>query len=222
MAVKVEETLADLRARLRTHLGFVTPAGNTLLQPKLLDEWLQRSQTLLWWRYAFPRLRTEVDQSTAAGQVRYDPPDNCDPRRVNAVTINEQGIWLPLFQGIEYDRDTFADDRAQPRQYDWIEDQLQMYPTPDKVYTYRLDYTKRPSAFTIDTHRASIDSDLIFWQAAVLGKIHYGRPADADQAMLAELARNLSQFQHAQHTPNRLRRRRYSLTDPYLRLPRMV
>ncbi|MGI9335789.1 MAG: hypothetical protein ACR2RL_21795 [Gammaproteobacteria bacterium] len=209
MARRDERSLGDVRAELRTRLGFVHRGSASSVQDALLDSFIAEAQETLVWEVDFPVLRREHSEHTIAGERLYDLPDDCDARRVRAVAVALAGVWRDMEQGIEPAQDTYRDVISFPYLWDMIEGQLELYPTPGTTYPLRVDYYALPAPLTKHDQRLAIDSRLVFLQALTVAKAHYRQPdAEAVGALMQSKLRNLKAGSHIEQRYSRLRPRR--------------
>ncbi len=196
MALPGKPTLGELRAEVLARLGFAAQgaaAGNLVTT---VDSYLKRAQDYLYWKYDFKELRRLRDIAVNPGQTLYDWPDDMEPRRLVSVQVLDNGIWVPLEEGIEYFHDTVADTRFHPRRFD-RRDQLEIWPQPDASYTLRIEYYQRLARFTQDGDRCTIDDALLFNYALAKAKRHYNQPDAQDYFdEVADLLRRLKSGEH--------------------------
>jgi len=164
MALPVKKPLYYLRDEVRARLGYGGQVANTI-QSNIINSILQESQRDIFWEYGFQDTRTTTDLVTVDGTSEYDWPDNVDPNRrvslqVNIIPSGSPGnaVWVPLNgPGIEWIHDTYATDKTYPLRYD-ANDKLELWPTPNGVYTVRIEHFPRlgffddPPAWTESTN----------------------------------------------------------------------
>ena len=177
MALPISRNLGSLRQELRDRLGFAALGSSAGINTAILDSFLRQAQEQLYWEYV-PRIHIGTDEIvTQDGQLKYDWPDNCNPDRLLIVTARDTTAatpsrW-PLIEGIEYFHDDFVTPKSQPSRYE-RRDQIEIWPSPDSnKYRIDLEYVKRLNAFSVDTDKATLDSDLILILALANAKSHY-------------------------------------------------
>lgn len=198
MALPLKRTLGELRSELSARLGFGAQGGSGVNQV-LLNSFLQTAQDGLYWQYDFEELRKTTEDAaadnivTGVGQTLYDYPDDCEPRRIIEVAVSYQETWQILKEGIDARHDSVAATQSYPLRFDRRQ-QLEIWPQPNGQYPLRIEYYQRPSRFTQDGDRATVDDGLVLLHALVSAKLHYRQPdaqvySDQLTAMLGRLRR---------------------------------
>lgn len=177
------KTLATLRADLMVRLGFAAqknnpPPGMT----DLLNSFLIEAQELLYRRYDVLRTLRFYSWNLQAGVKFYDINANVetctkrlDPRKVNWVGVQVQGVWYPLECGIPpplYSQNP----GGRPLRYE-IRQCIEVWPVPattEGTLVIKGDFGLEP--FAADTDTTTIDDRLVFLLALANAKAHYGKP----------------------------------------------
>lgn len=143
----MRRTSRHIRQQIYTMLGYANqPALATNLQV-ILNSFIRQSQVDIYWQHGFEDTRILSNISTVAGTALYTLPAGLDPKRRIAVDALYQGIWVPLAgPGIEWNHDTYADNGDFPVVYD-MHDQLEIWPTPQSIFTIRIEYFNRLEYF---------------------------------------------------------------------------
>lgn len=185
-------TLAQLRKRLMTRLGYAAQANNPPPGMKeLLNDFLQSAQVALF-RRPNGEFRTErwFSWPLVAGQRLYDYPDNSeqgapqscpaiiDPRQVTWVGRERDGVWAEMAQGINPRSYTTIELTGLPQRYEF-RNCIEIWPAPDETEGNLVIKGKfELSRFTEETDKTTIDSEIVFLLALANAKQHY-RQADA-------------------------------------------
>lgn len=177
------KTLATLRADLMVRLGFAAqknnpPPGMT----DLLNSFLIEAQELLYRRYDVLRTLRFYSWNLQAGVKFYDINANVetctkrlDPRKVNWVGVQVEGVWYPLECGIPpplYSQNP----GGRPLRYE-IRQCIEVWPVPattEGTLVIKGDFGLEP--FAADTDTTTIDDRLVFLLALANAKAHYGKP----------------------------------------------
>jgi len=179
MALPLKRTLGEMRTELAARLGFGAQ-GAAGVNQSLLSSFLKTAQDELYWQYEFEELRQTTEDedatkiTTGIGQILYDYPDDCEPRRIIEVAVQNSKTWNILHEGIDASHDSVADGQALPRRFD-RRAQLEIWPQPNTSYPLRIEYYRRPARFTLNGDRATVDDNLIFLHALVSAKQHYNQ-----------------------------------------------
>lgn len=196
MALPLKPTLGDLRAEFLSRLGFAAQGAAAGVLVNTANSYLKRAQEYLYWKYDFNELRKTHDWTLNTGQTIYDWPDNMEPRQLIELRALVNGWWLPMYEGIDYQHDTFVDSQSYPTRYD-RRAQLEIYPEPDVTYTMRGEFYERLGRFTQDADRCTIDDVLIFNYALAKAKRHYKQNDAQDYAdEVADLLKKLRKAAH--------------------------
>lgn len=166
----VFKTLGELRSDLSRRLGFGAQ-GSSGINSSLLDGFLQNAQSQIWAAFDWRHLITYDEKETGVGQTLYDWADGCDPNRITDIAIWDGTRWAPMKEGIDWSNRSDSQ-QFQPCRYERFA-QMEIWPSPNAIYTIRRYYVASPGRFTQDNDRASIDDQLIFLHAVTNAKIHY-------------------------------------------------
>lgn len=163
-------TLGELRSDLSRRLGFGAQ-GSSGINSALLDSFLLNAQEQLFASFEWRNRITYDEKQTNIGQTQYDWATDCDPTHIREIAVYDGSRWVPMKEGITFDMRSF-DQQTIPSHYERYE-QMEVWPAPDSQYTIRRYYVAKPSRFTQDNDRASIDDGLIFLHALTNAKLHY-------------------------------------------------
>lgn len=170
------KTLGELRAELRSRLGFSGAGAAAGVNQELLNSILQNAQVVLYWTHDWARLRDYEDITIGVDQYLVDYPTACNPERIKAISIQVNGIWTPpLKKGIAPQDYTNHDSTSYPRAWEPYA-QIEFFPKADQLYTGRVFFVKNLERFTQDDDEATIDDRLIMTLAIADGKGHYRHP----------------------------------------------
>jgi len=203
MALPLKRTLRELRTELSARLGFGTRVSSNV-NLTLLNKFLQAAQEGMYYQYDFEELRKTTEDNaednivTVVGQTLYDYPDDCEPVRIVEVFIYHRGRnaagWIRLHEVTDmYKWPAEELEEARPLNYQRGQ-RLEIRPPPNAVYPLRIEYYQKPTRFTQDEDRATVDDVLVFQHALVSAKLHYRQPdvqveSDMLTALLARLRR---------------------------------
>ena len=137
-------TLATLKARIADELARTDLTSQIVYA---IDDAIRHYETYPWWF-----LEAESSSSTADGTAAYALP--ADFSRIVAATVTESGRRYPL-TAITYEEyrskqieETVT--KSRPDEYALWAEQISLYPTPDAVYTLKVNYTKALGAPATD------------------------------------------------------------------------
>lgn len=186
MPLLLERTLGDLRSELQARCHFANQGPSSLLNRTIFNSFLRDAQIDIYWMLNDQKKRRQsLTVTTAVGQILYDWPDTLEPGQLRDgvhVLLSVDGLWHPVTRGIDYEEDTLVASRTWPQKWDHRGGQFEVWPEPDGIYTVRFDDWGALSAFSQDTHRASVNSDLLFKLSLYKAKAHYRQP-DAAEAL---------------------------------------
>ncbi len=180
-------TLGELMGELRARLGFMTQGSASKNNDAIIKSFLQEAH-----EYVFGELEPPVQRKKTQIRIRpnsylYDWNNDIEDEPINPGRV--LSVWLlvsstirePLRQGItEYDR-SLDDLRDQPRKYDTINGQIELWPIPNREYELLIEYTADRSRFDRMSDRPSVPDRLVFLYALATAKAHYRHP-DAQAA----------------------------------------
>lgn len=97
-----QKTLKTLSVELGTRLGFVVTNNQTYnIQAPLLHSFLQDAAEQLHEQFGNELLRDyDYPFSITASTARYELPRECDPYRINDLSVQVNGVYQKLIQGI--------------------------------------------------------------------------------------------------------------------------
>lgn len=206
------QTLAQLRKRLMTRLGYAAQAAFPPPGMKeLLNDFLYSAQVVLSAR-EIGAFRTErwFSWPLTAGVRLYDYPDNdernapqecpavIDPTKVTYVGVERNGVWTPIRKGIRTSSYTSDQLTGLPQCYEF-RNCIELWPAPDETLGNLVIKARASlSRFSEDTDKTSIDSEAVYLLALANAKAHY-RQADASTylSQLEVHIRNLVAGTHA-------------------------
>jgi hypothetical protein len=184
------KTLGALMTELRARLGYVTQGSAAKNNDIVIKSFLQESHEYVFGELEPPAQRRKTTIKLQAGSYLYDWHDDTndqdiDPGRVLSIWV-KAGVNLsdPLRMGVtEADR-SYETLREQPRQYDTLDGQLEVWPVPDRAYDLIVEFTAERGRFERASDRSSVPDRLVFLYALATAKAHYKRP-DATAAATA-------------------------------------
>lgn len=166
-------TLGDLRARLRTRLGYSAAGATTGVNQELLNNFLQGAQELLYWTHDWARLRRYTDSTIGPNQYLSDYPPTAHPDRIKAISIQRNTVWSPpLKKGITAQMYTTQATVSWPQRWEPY-DQIETWPKADVSYPIRIFFVRTLLRFEEDDDRATLDDSIIFLHALADAKAHY-------------------------------------------------
>jgi hypothetical protein len=188
------DTLADLRVRIMTRLGFANQAANPPpgMAP-LVNDFIISAQTFLYKRYMQLHTKRKFRWKINPGQRFYSLKDSdqdtlwsndsgvvnplMDPqKRVEWAGIQDsRNVWYPLIQGIPPQLYTMITKPWRPARYE-IRGCIEVYPAPDQTYWLWFSAHFGLLPFVADGDSTTIDSELVFLHALANAKSHYGQP----------------------------------------------
>ena len=185
-------TLQSLRTELAQRLGFSSSGSGAILQKELLNSALRSGQEQLY--YEFGDLLTHIVNntepgSTVSGVSLYEFPVDCDPQKALTVSAQREtgSPFTELSVGIgvvEHNSEPALNNQF-PVRWDIInhskrsgavKPKLEVWPTPDAVYSLKLEYNASLGPFSVDTDTSTINPMLILLHAIVTMKAHYQQP----------------------------------------------
>ena len=174
-----ERTLNDLLTELKARLGFVTQGVASKLIDPLLTSFLQEGQ-----EYVFEQLGAQYSKKRATiklaeGSKLYDchndeEDEDIDPHAIDEIVVYDTPTsFTRLQQGItEWMR---CDDTTPtiPERFDFLNGQIELYPTPDDEYDLVILYQQGVARFTQPGDRCTVPSRLVLLYAIASAKAHY-------------------------------------------------
>lgn len=206
MALPVERTLGDLRGELQARLGFGNQGAPSLLNRTLLNSFLRDAQVEVYWKLQRQRTRqADTPLALASGQTVYDWPTGTNPDQNIYISVLVGTVHFPVVYGITLAMRSGGTISAYPRRWDHLGGQIEVWPSPDAVYTATLRDVGTLGAFTADADRCTVPSDLVFRLALYSAKLHYRQP-DAEGA-LGAFNSLLGEYRGSEHVGRRYFRR---------------
>ena len=168
----LSEMLNDLRAESNISLA----PGHNLASRNAHIILLRRVQRELWLQNTWPDQIVYRDTFTGAGQRTYEYPDDIDFESIQEAWIDPGGvtgnasktfIWLDYGIGPDEVNENVASGQPERWQhYSDNEDQFELWPVPDGLYTVRFKGMKRLGRLVEDTDKSTLDGTLIVLYAA--------------------------------------------------------
>lgn len=177
------KTLGELRSSLLGRLGMGGMGASGGANQSLIDGFLQSAQRQLYWLQDWRRLQDYLDISTGVGQNLYDYPATgvmtgrgcAQDQRILKIELKISGQWVQLKEGITTEMWSTMDMQTQPQRYERLA-QILVYPKAGAVYTIRVWFVADLMPFTQESHRATIDDEMILLHAIATAKNHYRQP----------------------------------------------
>lgn len=189
-------TLGELMSELRARLGFQSQGSAAKANDPIIKSFLTESHEYVFGELEPPVQRKKAIINTEAGSYLYDWHNDADdedinPGRVLSVFIKVGNTEAQqMTQGItNYDR-ADGEQREQPRKYDTLNGQMEIWPLPERAYEITVEYIAERARFTQTADRCSVPDRLVFLYALATAKAHYRHPdaqasATAFQNMLS-------------------------------------
>lgn len=144
----------------------------------LAKSFLQDANTQLFWAYPVARNKRWFSIETVAGSRFYDVPYFGDGfaelRRVEYVGYQQGDAWTQMYEGIS-PANFNNTSQSWPSRYK-LGRYLEVWPTPDDVYTIWLYGMLGLAAFKDDEDLPSVDDHAVFTLALANAKAHYKQP----------------------------------------------
>lgn len=173
----LERTLLEMRADIQLRLGFGMAGQAGVVNGPLIDSMLRSGQNQLYEQFDWAKLKAVELRNTGQNQQFYDYPADCNVERIQGIYLTWGGQLQQLHEGIDYqDRSTQAG--SIPVKYE-RRDQIELWPIPQALYALRIEYVKNLSAFTANSDRSTLPSEIVYLHALTNAKRHYRQP-DAD------------------------------------------
>jgi hypothetical protein len=176
------KTFGELLAELRARLGFVTQGSASKGNEAVLKSYLQEAHEYVYGELEPPALKTRSTIMVQAGSNLYDWHDDAtdqdiDPGQVRAIHVMvSDTIRAELTQGITENDRSFSTMRDQPRKYDTLNGQLEIWPTPGQDYPIIIEHIATKGRFERMSDRTSVPDRLVFLYALASAKAHYRHP----------------------------------------------
>lgn len=178
-------TLTSVRAAVRER-------GDLPLSRKFSNDFLDREIQSSW--TALHRLVEDVNEgyydksgnvSTVANQAYIALPADC--RRVKGVDIVISGEPRELDQVGIAERNAYGQTAAEPLAYRLTERGIDLFPTPNAIYTLRITYSRKVTALGASTVEVDEEwQDYVVWSAILKVAPSEERPMNDYQAMVAQ------------------------------------
>ncbi len=180
-------TLGELMTELRARLGFMTQGSASKNNDAIIKSFLQEGHEYVFGELEPPAQRKKTRIRVLPNSFLYDWHNDIEDEPINPGRV--LSVWLivsetirePLRQGItEYDR-SLDELRDQPRKYDTLNGQCELWPIPNREYDLLIEYTAERSRFERLSDRSSVPDRLVSLYALATAKAHYRHP-DAQAA----------------------------------------
>lgn len=184
------KTLGELMTELRARLGYVTQGSAAKNNDILIKSFLQEAHEYVFGELEPPAQRRRTTITLQAGSHLYDWHDDERDEDINPGRV--LSLWVkvganlsdPLHMGVtEADR-SFDTLREQPRKYDILDGQLEVWPVPDRAYDLIVEFTAEQTRFERASDRSSVPDRLVFLYALATAKAARGA-SDATAAATA-------------------------------------
>jgi len=111
----------------------------------------------------------------------YKVPDDCDPQKIDSLSVQWSGLWHPLRQGItQMMRDDAYQASTTYIAWDVIEcGEIELWPHPTTPHPCRISYYRKPNDYSTETGCVDMDSTLLNLLTLDQCIPFFGRP-DAD------------------------------------------
>lgn len=184
------KTLGELMTELRARLGFVAQGSAAKNNDVVIKSFLQESHEYVFGELEPPAQRKKATIPLEAGSYLYDWHNDADDEDINPGRV--LSLWVkvgsnisePLDQGVSEADRSYDTLREQPRKYDTLNGQLEVWPVPERAYDLVVEYIADRARFERASDRPSVPDRLVFLYALATAKAQYGR-ADAQAAATA-------------------------------------
>lgn len=180
--VQRNKTFGELLTELRARLGFVTQGSASKANEAVLKSYLQEAHDYVYSELEPPALKKLSTLKLQANSNLYDWHDDnddtdIDPGQVRAIHVKVSDTLRPeLTQGITESDRSFSSMRDQPRKYDTLNGQLEIWPTPGQAYDLIIEHIAGKGRFERMSDRTSVPDRLVFLYALASAKAHYRHP----------------------------------------------
>lgn len=174
------KTLGELMTELRARLGYVTQGSAAKNNNTLIKSFLQEAHEYVYGELEPPDQRRLTTINLQAGSHLYDWHDderdeNINPGRVASLWVKVgENLSDPLHMGVSEADRSFDTLREQPRKYDLLNGQLEVWPVPDRAYPLIVEYTAERGRFERASDRSSVPDRLVFLYALATAKAARG------------------------------------------------
>lgn len=170
-------TLRELVTLTKVEIGHSIKSSVGIDFTESLKVAIRTTQQWLYDNNDWPFLNARRDKTLQAGQRYYDFPDDLPYENITKVSVLDNGIWIPVPQGITAEEfnihDSDNDERADPvLRWDVIDagsgEQIEVWPLPASNGAFlRLEGKKGLAPLVADDDRAALDDRLISLHAAL-------------------------------------------------------
>lgn len=172
-------TLNDLLTELKVRLGFVSQgAGSKLIDP-LLTSFLQEGQDYVYAQMGAPKSKKQATITLAEGSKLYDchndvEDEDIDPNEIEEIVVYDTDTsFVRLRQGITEGMRCNDTTPTVPERFDFMNGQIELYPTPDDTYPMVVTYQEGLARFERPDDRCTVSSRLVLLYAVATAKAHY-------------------------------------------------
>lgn len=202
------ETLGALRAKVQARTGFAAAGAGAGVNAGLIESFLQTAQEEIYWAADWKYLEEYADKVVGAGQTLIDYPANAHPDRILKMSVQVNGLWIPLKEGIEPELYTYLDNRYYPQRFERRQPQIELWPEADQIYTVKIWYIRELAPFSAQGDFCTVDPVLLLMKAIGDAKLHY-RQADG-QIYLDRVERHLARQKAKTFSTRNFRRRTHA------------
>lgn len=167
MAHKVAPKLAEVRKAVAVRLKYVEQAAQSPMLRGQIDEAVRAALNDLLLQCNWVELRQRRETKLIDKQNIYDFPDNFDPGRIESITVvSDKGARYRLEAGVRsYERDEyrFTERTGMPLRYEFINEEMHLYPAPDgeQYPTLEIEGFYRPSEPVNDDDSIPVQKEAI-------------------------------------------------------------
>jgi hypothetical protein len=186
------KTLGEMRADMRSMLGFGAVGASAGPNAALVDLHLRNAQTMLYWAHDWAHLRRYEVKDLGANATLVDYPASANPDRVKSISVLRGTVWSPpLPKGIKPELYTTQASTSDPKRWEPYE-QIEIWPRSDQIYPLRIFFIRALLPLNGDTDRATLDDTNIELISTATLKAHYRQPdaqlaKDAADGLLMQL-----------------------------------
>lgn len=197
MGYRPNLTKGELRLKLARRIGYA--ANPRSANQDLLNDLLEQSneeiyETLSSWA----PVTADTVLPTVVDQWQYDWPEALDPDRIEYIYVQIYGNqFIPLTEGFDVATYDLRDDYTSWPSRFRRRAQLEVWPTPDAVYSMYIGAQGILPAFDADTDRTAAPHDIVLSQAIVYAYENQGRPVPGHVSKA--LDRRLNQVRARSH-----------------------
>jgi len=215
LALAPNKTLGDLITDMQMLLGYGAQTQVSTVQKELFTRFLQMAQAELLLQFG-DMLRERVNLTavtTAIDSNLYDIPNDCDPYKIYTVAVKVGTGWRHMEKGIPLlVQGKASTANSVPTRYNIRYGtgiaQIELWNTPDAIYTIGMHYQLNQDSFSLLTDTASVNADLLLLFAMSAAAAHYNHRDSDRYASRVEAA--LRKLKMAQHDGLHYRKRGYT------------